>query len=124
MIQWLSNSPHGLLWGIALFIPFAAACMTWIDDEDYRHRALAICAAMLLSLLVFIGMLELTGCTIDDIVRRNRNLLGFRRRNPRVYTMIFIWLGVSYYLSGILLRLFYHWRDRRGEDDETNASDD
>lgn len=124
MIQWLTDSPHGFLWGVCLFIPFVAACLTLIDDEEQRHSYIAFCAALLLTLLAFIGFLELTDLTLEDIVRRRRNLLGFRRRNPDAYLLIFAWIISSFYLSRKLLHLFYRRRDRRGDEDDSDCSED
>ena len=124
MIQWLTDSPHGFLWGVCLFIPFVAACLTLIDDEEQRHSCIAFCAALLLTLLAFIGFLELTDHTLEDIVRRRRNLLGFRSRNPYAYLLISAWVISSYFLSRKLLHLFYRWRDRRGDEDDSDCSED
>ncbi len=124
MIEWLTHSPHGFLWSVCFFLLFTAACLTLIDDEEQRHSCIAFCAALLINLLAFIGFLELTDLTFQDILRLNRHLMGFRRRDAIAYLLVSVWILSSYILTRKLLRLFYHWRDRRGEDDETNDSDD
>lgn len=124
MIPWLTDSPHGFLWGVGFFLLFAAACLSLVNDEEHRHAYIAFCAALLLTLLVFIGFLELSDLTLDDIVRRRRNLLGFRSRNPYAYLLISAWGISSYFLSRKLLHLFYRWRDRRGDEDDSDCSED
>ena len=68
--------------------------------------------------------MELSDLTLEDIVRRRRNLLGFRSRNPYVYLLVSVWGISSYFLSRKLLHLFYRRRDRRGDEDDSDCSED
>lgn len=124
MIEWLTHSPHGFLWSVCFFLLFTAACLTLIDDEEQRHSCIAFCAALLINLLAFIGFLELTDLTFQDILRRNRYLLGLHRRDAFAYLLVSVWILSSYYLSRKLLHLFYRWRDRRGDEDDSDCSED